>query len=442
MRRLKNFYFRSGWYEVFNFTGEAATARSYLLLQVIISAVINGFTGGVFYTGYLVGHGINIVNISILALVPYAACLFSVLTPYILERFPKRRWILSIARLAYFTLQILGVSLLPLIVHSDTGRVVGLVVIVFLANVINFLFNGYSPWHMPYITQDVRMNYFTATQMVSNVTSTVVLIITSIITDRLHADDQLNLISVLRYVAFGLCFLDIYFLQKPKEPVYLKSANQPKLLDIFRLPLSNKSFMVAMLVMFFYHFILNFSASVQNTWLLQTVNTGYLYINIINGVYILFIIFTSKVWSRVMQRKGTFFSLALSMLLLAPTYIAYAFVSNNNFIWLMTIVRLAQHGVGMLQSYSASNVIYLALPEKDQTCYISFNTIVAHLAVLLSMLSGTGVVAALGDSRVNILGISMDSVQLLLLATGALLVGFTALIILLKKSLPQEKLHP
>ena len=81
MRRLKNLYFRSGWYEVFNFTGEAATARSYLLLQVIVSAVINGFTGGVFYTGYLVGHGINIVNISILALVPYAACLFSVFTP-------------------------------------------------------------------------------------------------------------------------------------------------------------------------------------------------------------------------------------------------------------------------------------------------------------------------------------------------------------------------
>ena len=142
-----------------------------------------------------------------------------------------------------------------------------------------------------------------------------------------------------------------------------------------------------------------------------------------------------------MQRKGTFFSLALSMLLLAPTYIAYAFVANNNFIWLMTIVRLAQHGVGMLQSYSASNVIYLALPEKDQTCYISFNTIVAHLAVLLSMISGTGVVAALGDSTVHILGIAMDSVQLLLMATGLLLFGFAVLITMLRKYLPQENLR-
>ena len=143
-----------------------------------------------------------------------------------------------------------------------------------------------------------------------------------------------------------------------------------------------------------------------------------------------------------MQKKGTFYSLALSMLLLAPTYIGFAFVTNNNFIWLMTIVRLAQHGVGMLQSYSASNVIYLALPQKDQTSYISFNTIVSHLAVLLSMLAGTGVVAVMGDSTMNILGLTMDSVQLLLLATGVLLVGFAALINFMKKSLPQEKLHP
>lgn len=442
MRRLKNLYYRSGWYDVFNFTGEAATARSYLLLQVVVSAIINGFTGGVFYTGYLVGHGINIVNISILTVIPYATCLCSLFTPYILERFPKRRWILSIARGFVFLFQILGVSLLPLVVHSETGRVVGLVILVFIANVINFLFAGYSPWHMPYVTPDVRMNYFTATQLVSNVTSTAVLIITSIITDRLHADDQLNLISVLRYVAFGLAFLDIYFLQKPKEPEYLKSSDRPKLLDIFRLPMSNKPFMLSMVIMFFYHFILNFSASVQNTWLLQSVNTGYLYINIINGIYILFIILTSRLWSKVMQKKGTFVSLALVLLLLAPTYVVYAFVDHSNFLWLMTIVRLAQHCVGMLQQYSAGNIIYLALPEKDQTNYISFNTVISNAAVFLSMIAGTAVVAAMGDSTVNIFGAQLGSVQLLLMATGILLIGLSALVMLLRRKLPQETLRP
>ncbi len=441
MRILKNLYYRSGWYDVFNLTGKAARARTYLLLQVVVSAIIGGFTGGVFYTGYLVGYGINIVNISILNVIPYATCLCSLLTPYILERFPKRRWILSIARIAYFAIQILGVSLLPLVVHSENGRIVGLVILVFIANVINFLFSGYSPWHMPYITPDVRMNYFTATSLVSQVTTTVVLIITSIITDRLAANDQLNLISILRYVAFGLAFLDVYLLQKPEEPEYLTTAEKPKILDIFRLPMSNKPFMLTIVIVFLYNYIMNLSGSVQNAWLLQTVDTGYLYINIINGIYILSILLTSRFWSRVMEKRGTFVSFSLAMLLQAPTYIAYAFVNHNNFLWLMTLVRLSQHAMGMLLTYSASNIIYISLPPKDQTNYISFNTVVSNAAVFFSMLTGTGIVAAMGDSTVPFLGSPMNSVQLLLLATGVLLVGFGVLIVALRRKLPQESIR-
>ena len=438
MRGLRNLYYRSSWYEVFNFSSEAARARSYLLLQVMISAIVGGFTGGVFYTGYLVGHGINIVNISILTVIPYATCLFSLLTPYILERFPKRRWVLSIARLSYFTIQILGVSLLPLVVHSENGRIIGLVIIVFVANTINFLFSGYSPWHMPYITPDVRMNYFAATTLVSSVTSTVFLVITSIVTDRLNADHQLTLISILRYVAYGLVFLDVYFLQKPREPEYLTTADKPKLLDIFRLPISNKPFRLSMLIVFFYQFGLNLSASVLNTWLLKTVGTGYLYINVINALWPLFIMLTSRIWNRVMQKMGTFSALAFIAVILSPTYFVYAFVNSTNFFWLMTAVRLVQHGVSMLQTYSAGNIIYISLPEKDQTNYISFHTVVANAGIFCSMMVGTGVVAIMGERTFHLFGISFDCVQVLLLATGVMYLFLAGLITILKRKLPQE----
>ena len=139
-----------------------------------------------------------------------------------------------------------------------------------------------------------------------------------------------------------------------------------------------------------------------------------------------------------MEKKGTFSSLSLALLLQAPTYIAFAFVNHNNFLWLMTLVRLGQHAMGMLLTYSAGNIIYISLPPKDQTNYISFNTVVSNAAVFFSMLTGTGVVAAMGDSTVKLLGFSMNSVQLLLLATGVLLVGFSALIVALRRKLPQE----
>ena len=142
-----------------------------------------------------------------------------------------------------------------------------------------------------------------------------------------------------------------------------------------------------------------------------------------------------------MEKRGTFVSFSLAMLLQAPTYIAYAFVNHNNFLWLMTLVRLSQHAMGMLLTYSASNIIYISLPPKDQTNYISFNTVVSNAAVFFSMLTGTGIVAAMGDSTVPFLGSPMNSVQLLLLATGVLLVGFGVLIVALRRKLPQESIR-
>ena len=142
MSKLRDLYRKTGWHSVFSYDDEASTARTHLLYAVICQGVINGFTTGVFYTGLLMGYGINIVNISIISLVPYVASLFSLFTPYLLERFPVRRRILSIARVAYYTVNILGITLLPVLVEDPGARVVGLVAIVFVSHSINFLFAG------------------------------------------------------------------------------------------------------------------------------------------------------------------------------------------------------------------------------------------------------------------------------------------------------------
>jgi len=47
----------------------------------------------------------------------------------------------------------------------------------------------------------------------------------------------------------------------------------------------------------------------------------------------------------------------------------------------------------------------------------------------------------MGDSTVPFLGSPMNSVQLLLLATGVLLVGFGVLIVALRRKLPQESIR-
>ncbi len=438
MSKLGKLYRKTGWHTVFSFDDEGASARTHLLFATIAQAVVGGFSGGVFYTGLLMGYGINIVNISIITFIPYITSFFTLLTPFILERFPKRRLLLTLARVAYYVINILGITVLPWVVQDPEGRVIGLVIIVFLANAINFLFSGWSPWHMPYITPEVRTAYYSATSLVSNISSSLVLIVASTVTDRLSPDVQLDVIVALRFVAFAIAGLDIYFLQKPREPEYLVSTRKHSLLNVFKLPLSDKRFRLTMLVYALYNLIMNISASVSQTWLLQEVKTGYLYINIINFAYSLFVLLTSAIWSRVMQKKGTFRSLAVACFVLAGTYCAYAFVNSGNFLWLMTTVRLVQHGIGMLQTFSVNNMLYISLPRKDQTNYTSCYTFAGNAAVFLGMSTGTAIVAAMGDAHLELLGHCLSAPAVTLLVQGALTAVLGIIALLIRKRVEPE----
>jgi len=438
MSKLGKLYRKTGWHTVFSFDDEGASARTHLLFATIAQAVVGGFSGGVFYTGLLMGYGINIVNISIITFIPYITSFFTLLTPFILERFPRRRLLLTIARVAYYVINILGITVLPWVVQDPGGRVIGLVIIVFLANAINFLFSGWSPWHMPYITPEVRTAYFSATSLVSNLSSSLVLIVASTVTDRLSPDVQLDVIVALRFVAFAIAGLDIYFLQKPREPEYLVSTRKHSLMNVFKLPLSDKRFRLTMLVYALYNLIVNISASVSQTWLLQEVKTGYLYINIINFSYSLFVLLTSAIWSRGMQKKGTFRSLAVACFVLAASYGVYACVDSGNFLWLMTTVRLVQHGIGMLQTFSINNMLYISLPKKDQTNYTSCYTFAGNAAVFLGMSSGTAIVALMGSRHLELLGHTISAPALTLLVQGVLLGFLGILVLLLRKRLEPE----
>lgn len=420
MNKLQKLYRKTGWHTVFSFDDEATSARTYLLGATSVQAVVNSMSTGIFYTGFLMGYGIDIVNLSILTVIPYLTTLFSLLTPYILDRFPKRRVILSIARIAYYAINILGITLLPKLIIRQTYRVIGLIIIVFVANAINFLFAGYSPWHMPYITPEIRTGYFSATAMASNLIGTVAALLTSLLTENLDPVTRLRVFTYLRYAAFFVALLDVYLLQKPKEPEYLLSGSKPSLVNIIKLPWQNRRFKRTMFIYFVYALSVNLTTSVITVWQLETVKTGYVFPSVINVIFPLFVAFTSGPWGKVMRKLGNFKALALTCAVLSASYFAYAFVNHSNFLWLLLIVRLVQHGIGMLQHYSVNNLIYLNLPKEDQTCFTSFYTIVANLSAFFSMSIGTWVVANMDGMTKNVFGIRFSSVPLLLLGQGVM----------------------
>lgn len=422
MNKLRKWYRKTDWYQVFNFGNEAAKARTYMLGALSVESIINGLTTGIFYTGFLMCYGINIINISILTIIPNITSFFTLLTPFILDRFPKRRTLITVTRILYYAIWILGITFLPMVLTDATARIIGLAVVVFLSNAIAHLFSGYSPWHMPYITADIRTTYFSARSLVSNIVTSAVALATSLVTENLSQERQIEVFTVLRLLAFVLAIVDVYLMQKPKEPEYLLSS-RPSLLNVIKLPLKNKKFMLTMLICFLHGFVMNASYSMLNGWLLEQVGTGYFYPSLINAFTPLFILLTSRPWSKVMHKLGNFRAFTIFMCIMGVSVIAHSFVDSTNYLWLNTAVITVQHCNSMLGTYATGNFIYLNLPKEDQTCFISFHSIMGCVANLISMSIGTAVAAAMGDSSWVLFGHHFTSIPTLLFFQGFAIIG-------------------
>jgi len=433
---------KAGWFEVYDVSTPGGRARACLLTAALAQGLVNCLSTGIFYTGLLMGFGFNIVNISILASIPHIASLVTLFSPYLLERFRKRRVLLSALRTVYYAVNILGITLLPQLVRSGTGRIWGLIIITFVSHAIyNISSAGYTVWQMPYITPEVRSGYFASMDMTISLASTVFMVIAGLVTDRLEGQAQLNLIIILRYAAFFVGLLDVFFLQKIKEPVYETTINRPSLLDFFRLPLSNKKFLLTTLIYCLYMCFSTMGFSLTGAWLLDEVGTGYLFINLLEVPYFLFVLFTTRLWSAFTKKHGTFKALALGILSFAPGYLLYGLVNSGNYFWLLLIIRMTDQFFSLAIVLPRNSMMYVNTPEQDRTNYLSFYTLAGSLSNFLGVSIGTWVVSAMGDRTWNLLGNSVSSVPTLLMAQGVTFILLSAFILLIRKKVEPEVLR-
>lgn len=431
MVSLMSVWRNSTFKRLFNLKSEEAKGRSCILASTVLSSIVTNITGGIFYSGYLLEYGITIVNIGILTFIPFIASGFSLLSPMILEPIQKRKAILAASRAASYIIKILGLILLPDIVKSESGRNIGFAIIVFTSSAISSLFSsGYSVWHINFLPESIRADYFNITSAAANFIVGMVSLISAVITDAFSQSEQrIQIITALYAVGLVLALLDVVVLCLPKEYEYQHTTEKPKLTDTVRLAFSEKKFMLTMWIMFWYTFASNLTASVINVYLLQDIGVSYTFVTGINASYFVFFILFGTVAKKMISRYAWFKTFAYAVFPLFFTYVLYSYVDHNNYYWLMLIVRLTQHFLSVMIQITYSNFPYINLPPGDRTNYMSFYTVFVNLAALLSMLLGTGFVGWLGDNRVSVFGRQLNSIQILMLATGTLL-GLLAVTVL------------
>lgn len=431
----------SATYRVFNAKDERGFGRLCMLLVSLTGGVANQISGGFFYTGFLTGYGLDMVDIGILTFIPSICCVLNIFSPLILERIKKRRWILAASRLAYYTITIVGITLLPVLIKDRTGQMWGFIAILILSNSINTLFgSGYTAWQANFLPDNIRADYSIVSGGISSCFSGVVVLVVSVITDKLaDSPAQLDIIILFRYIAYALAVLDVILISLPKEYPYPKTTEKTVISDMFTMPLRNRRFALTMLIACAYNFISNLPNATLNTYLLQDVHVSYTFMNSINASFFLFYIVFGNLCRKFIAKNTWFKSFAYVLLVQSLTYFAYVFVTAENYGWLLLSVRLSQHVLGVATNTIVGMMLYVNLPDTDRMNYISFYAIASSATSFLSMMLGTVFVGRMGETVFTLFGKAIKSTPVLLLSDAvgqALLAVF--IFIVLRKVTPPE----
>ena len=413
---LKSRVRNSDFVALLDWQDEGGKGRRCMLLSAFLSTVVSCISSGALYTAFLAAYDFSIVDTTFLGIIPSLAACFCVLSPVFLERFSKRRWLLAGGKLFSYLLNLLCLTLLAIFAKDSRTRLVGFSVILLASNLVNSLFSsGYSVWHLNFIPAKLRAQYFSYRQITTTAASFLSLFLFGFLADALKGTAyEAAILTALRFAALGFAILDVVILCLPKEFPYLKKETSIRLVNIIRLPMRQKKFLLTMLLISMWNFTAAFSGSSWTYHLLHNIGTGVTMTNLYY-VFTSICLLTSLYWRRLIDRISWFRTFAYCAILHAPTMLLMAFILPGNYIWLYPISIFIQSFAGVGLNLSWANMPYINTPKEDQTYYLSFHTLIASLGTFLGNSAGALFVRLFDDKELSILGRHFDTAPMMLI---------------------------
>lgn len=423
---------KDAFFEIYNLKDENAKGRLISLGDALVTALYNVFITGIFYTGFLSMYGMSITDVGIITYIPLIANCFSVFSSVILERIPKRKWVLVGAKVFFYALYILATTLMPQFVHDTQARLIWFAVILFVAHAVYALFSpGFTPWFYNFYPADNarRTRYITLNQIFASIMSSATLILSGVLTDAMAGTPfQDTLILILRYFAFVLVIVDVAMQSRAIEYPYPKSA-KIKFVQVFTLPFRYKKFMLCLAMMFYWNFVANLNNGLWAYHLLNHMEFSYTLINAVSMMYTVILIFTASHWQKVLRRNGWIKTFGMTLLVWAPSEVFF-FMMTRSSTWLYLPLSVWQNLLAVGLNLSYANVLYMNLPEENSTAHIAFYSIGCNLFAFLGLFTGTQISSAGGDVPFMFMGLEVYSVQFTALARGGMILLLGILLVM------------
>ena len=388
--------YRNGIFgRLFNKT-DNGKGRTSTLIFAILNSTLTILSGDIFYVGYLTLYGFDISQIGIISTIPTITSIIGILTPSLLKKMKKPKLSLILGRSIRFGVGLLGITIAPMIISDKDTLLTVIIIITFVSNILSSLIEPcYTEWQANFLTQDVRADFFLVQGFASALIAYPISMLVSLLLDSLKGSpEQLTVMIICRFVSFALGIIGTLIVTLvPKYSGYRAQTKKIDLKNIIVAPFKYRPYLFTTMVYLVYLFANSIVGPTLNTYILNVIKVPYTYPTAINATYFLFFIFFGKMYSRLVKKLGYFKLLAILSIVQGFTYIAYALVTEDNYMWLMTAVRFSQHVIGVGTGIVASSLVYENLPVVDRADYLMFRNIAVQGTTLLAYALGNYIVA-------------------------------------------------
>jgi MFS family permease len=415
-------FLQSGWFvqgdEVSN------QSRQAILMHNVGVNVIANLTGGNFFTGLLIVLQADDAFVGLMTMLTFGANLLQLFTPYILERFHRRKPLLIVLRMTVHLVSIVFTGIIPFLPAVMHTRLLLLGISVFLVNALSaVLAPGFSVWHIAHIPPSVRVQFFSLVTLLNGVFIAVFNLLGSGVVDLFKRNgSELWGLTALRIACVLIAVFDFTTLIRIKELPQRKMPQKIRLSGLLREPWRHPAYLRSTLVIFLWSLVANLPGSFYTVYLLRELGVSYSYIMLVNSFNVVVLTLMTFLWRRIFLRFGWLKPLALAVLLFAPHYFLLAFVSDNLlFLYPIGIIWsfLCTSGINL----AFTSVAYINLPEENQTLHIGFFSTANFLAALSAATLARAFVTRFHGLRFSLFSVPFGEKQLLMLIVGFLMIG-------------------
>ena len=425
--------FVDGWY----FGDEESKSRLCHLKYTYNSNIVANLVGGNFYTGLLLLLGADDGFIGLVSILVTAANMLQLFSPLVLEHFPQRKKLLIITRLVVQTLNIAFIGAIPYFPAGQQAKLFMFAAAQLILNCMHALTcSGLSVWHIQFIPNNIRLNYFTLITMTNGAVVALVNLIAGFFLDKFKAAGmELQGITILRVIAYVMLLYDLTLLLRMKEKPYQRTVEKIKLYDILIKPFREKVYLRTVAIAVLWTFTSGIQSSFFSVYMLKNIEASYSFINLVNLLNAPILMLCTPLWSKFLRRSSSWLkTLNIAVCIYAVHYFLFSQVNQNNYLWLYTFAQIWAFTLGAGILLAMNNVPYINIPKANQTQFISFYSTVTSIGSLLGVALGRKVVTSLAGTTL----LGMCDKQMLLFFAFFMMETAALVMFILRRNLKEE----